>query len=78
MKNEEFIIAFIVLIIVSTFFVINSIIFEGISVSTLDNVCKGITDNTSAVYYQEIGFQYQFTCKIGDRINIYGGIKDGK
>ena len=45
---------------------------EGIGKNALDNVCYELTGNPDAYFVSKFAFQYEFPCRIDDKILIFG------
>ena len=51
---------------------------EGLDVDMLDNICQELTNNTDAYFVTETGIQFEFPCRIGDEVYIFGNIEKPK
>lgn len=70
--------AVLLMVIVVAFFVVffitsmvNSVVSESISLNDLDEVCKVLTNESDAFYYEETGWQKRMTCRVGNEIQIF-------
>ena len=72
MDGEEATLLFVLGLVLGVLICICYNFGEGISENTLDNVCYELTGNPDAYFISKFAFQYEFPCRVDDKILIFG------